>query len=107
LFGCPALAMNINAYLEITADGGEPFIRCRACGHDLGPAGESYKRYAAERRRPLSVVGVEYVAPERQDDPFELREYYCPSCAVLLDTDVARRSEPAIDDVELRVAADE
>ena len=99
--------MNINAYLEISADGDAPVIRCRACGHDLGPASESYKRFAAERRRPLSVVGVEYVAPERQDNPFELREYYCPSCAVLLDTDVARRSDPTLDDVELRVVTDE
>ena len=99
--------MKINAYLEVSADDGAPVIKCCACGHALGPAGESYKRFAAERRRPLSVVGVEYVAAERQDDPFELREYYCPSCAVLLDTDVARRSDPVLDDVELRILADE
>jgi acetone carboxylase gamma subunit len=53
------------------------------------------------------VVGVEYVAAARQDNPFELREYYCPSCAVLLDTDVARRGDSVLHDVELVIPADE
>ncbi len=100
--------MKVNAYLEISAGAdGTLVIRCRECDKELGPAGESYKKFATERRRPLSVVGVEYVATARQDDPFELREYYCPSCAVLLDTDVARRSDPMLHDVELRISADE
>ena len=100
--------MKVNAYLEISAGAdGELVIRCRECDKELGPASESYKNLAAERRRPLSVVGVEYVAADRQDDPFELREYYCPFCAVLLDTDVARRSDPVLHDVELRIAPDE
>ena len=100
--------MRLTAYLEISAGpDGRLVIRCRECGEELGPAHESYKDFATERRRPMSVVGVEYVATDRRDDPFELREYYCPSCSVLLDTDVARRSDPVLHDIELRIASDE
>jgi len=99
--------IRINAYLEIsTGTGGGLVIRCLECGEELGPADRSYKDFAVERRRPVSVVGVEYVAAARQDDPFELREYTCPSCAVLLDTDVARRSDPVLHDVQLRIDPD-
>jgi acetone carboxylase gamma subunit len=96
--------MKINAYLEIIKDtAGNPVIRCRKCSTDLGPAAQSYKAYAKERRRPISQAGVQYVARGRQDNPFELREYYCPSCFVLLDTDVARQNDPVLHDVELRI----
>lgn len=98
--------MRLNAYLEvgIVADGAA-VIRCTQCGETLGPATTSYKAYALEARRPLATLGAHYAPPGGAEGRFEIREYYCPSCLVLLDADVALKGDPVVDDVELAVPA--
>ena len=34
-------------------------------------------------------------------DRFELREFYCPGCATLLELEIARPEDPLLADVEL------
>ena len=93
--------MRIHAYLEVGAnDAGTPVIRCR-CGETLGPASQSYKTFALEARRPLTALGAKYAPPKGGAARFEIREYYCPSCLVLLDTDVALKGDAVVHDVEL------
>lgn len=92
--------MRINAYLEVAADdAGSPVIRCTCCEATLGPADRSYKTYSLESRRPLADLGDHY-APPSGETRFEIREYYCPSCLVLLDTDVALKGDPVVDDAQ-------
>lgn len=94
--------MRLNAYLEIgTDDDGAPVIRCTECGAALGPAAQSYKSFSLEARRPLAALGAHYAPPEGHEGRFEIREYYCPACLVLLDADVALKGDPVVDDVEL------
>lgn len=94
--------MRINAYLEVSTDArGVAVIRCRQCNASLGPADSSYKNFSAEARKPLPELGPRYAARESR---FELREYYCPSCFVLLDVEVALRDDPVLHDVELHAA---
>ena len=61
---------------------------CLACGHDLGPADEDFRRGCL-----LEISGVEAAGPVRgQDygrDAVQLVRYYCPGCARQLDTEVA------------------
>jgi acetone carboxylase gamma subunit len=93
-------AVRINAYLEVGADDvGSPVIRCTCCEATLGPATKSYKNYSLEARRHLADLGAHY-APPSGETRFEIREYYCPSCLVLLDTDVALKGDPVVDDAE-------
>jgi acetone carboxylase gamma subunit len=47
----------------------------------------------------LADLGAHY-APPSGETRFEIREYYCPSCLVLLDTDVALKGDPVVDDAE-------
>ena len=93
--------LRINAYLEVGADdAGTPVIQC-TCGETLGPASQSYKTFALEARRPLAALGPSYAPGQGGEARFEIREYYCPSCLVLLDTDVALKDDAVVHDVEL------
>jgi N-methylhydantoinase B len=80
--------------------GGEPVHRCR-CGHGLGPADGSYKRFAARARFPVQRLGPE-VNPHRVNgERFELREFYCPGCWTRLEVEIARPDDPLLADAEL------
>ena len=75
-------------------------VRCR-CGHQLGPAGVHYKHLAAMAVFPVQRIGPD-VNPHRWNgDRFELREFYCPACATLLELEIARPDDPLLADVEL------
>jgi acetone carboxylase gamma subunit len=92
--------MRVNAYLTVESAPDGPLLRCR-CGHVLGTAERPYKELSLEARYPLQALGP-YVDPDRLGgDRFELREYYCPACLVLYETEVARRDDPLLADVEL------
>lgn len=87
---------SINESLSI-ADG---TIRCR-CGHAIGPAGENYKLHVLMREGPVQNAGP-WVDPNRiGHDRFVCREFFCPSCATLLDVEIAQRGEPILWDVRL------
>ncbi len=71
-------------------------IACRACGHDFGPAGRSWKPAARLLERPMAGAGgIAYSA--RQD--VLLRRFCCPGCGALLDTETALSGDPFLDDV--------
>jgi N-methylhydantoinase B len=79
---------------------GEPSIRCR-CGHELGPAAASYKELAAWAAFPVQRVGPE-VNPTRWNGArFELREFYCPGCFALIEVEIARPTDPLLEDSRL------
>jgi N-methylhydantoinase B len=75
-------------------------IRCR-CGHELGPAGTHYKQAAAMAVFPVQRIGPEVNPHHWNGERFELREFYCPGCATLLELEIARPGDPLLEDVEL------
>jgi N-methylhydantoinase B len=75
-------------------------LRCR-CGHALGPLDVPYKQLAAQARYPVQRIGPE-VNPQRVGGGrFELREFYCPGCFTLLETEIARPGDPILDDARI------
>ena len=83
--------------------GGAPVYRCR-CGHVLGSAEGSYKQLTALARFPVQRIGPD-VNPHRVNGArFELREFYCPACFTLLETEIARPADPVLEDAELKLA---
>lgn len=89
----------INAYLTVENRDGGAIVRC-SCGHVLGSAQRPYKELSLEARLPLQALGPQ-VDPDRVGgDRFELREYYCPECLVLYESEVARPDDPLLVDVE-------
>lgn len=69
---------------------------CTACGHDLGPAAEAWKAHARRRDIPLSVAGG--AAYDNGDTAVVLRQFCCPACATLLDTETAMSGDPVLTD---------
>ena len=83
--------------------GAEPVHRCR-CGHALGPADGSYKRFAARARFPVQRIGPE-VNPHRVNGSrFELREFFCPRCWTRLEVEIARPDDRILEDALLSPA---
>jgi N-methylhydantoinase B len=82
-----APALRFHETLDLVAEGSSARVRCRRCGHDLGPATENYKRYTLRRDRVLAELAGGPL-PDGGPDLGVLREYACPGCATLLQVDV-------------------
>ncbi|MGE0502338.1 MAG: hydantoinase B/oxoprolinase family protein [Rhizobiaceae bacterium] len=94
------IKLRIGQRLTLVESGGSQFIGC-GCGRLLSHASENYKTCAAEARRPLSAGGRQTDPFRMGHDRFEIREYYCPECASLLEVDMVEKSEPVVWDFEL------
>jgi acetone carboxylase gamma subunit len=69
---------------------------CAACGHVLAKATDAWKAGALRRDLPLAVAGG-----PAYDTGFAgvlLRQFICPGCAALLDTETATAQDAALDD---------
>ena len=88
-------AVGVGGSLDLSPDGR---LSCARCGHELGPAWEDFKRRAHTRRVGPEAHGTRIALhPE-----LELREHVCPSCAALLESEVARLDSPSLVSFELR-----
>jgi N-methylhydantoinase B len=80
--------------------GEAPVYRCR-CGHVLGSAEASFKHLAALARFPVQRIGPDVNPHKVNGARFELREFYCPGCFTLLETEIARPEDPVLEDAVL------
>jgi acetone carboxylase gamma subunit len=69
---------------------------CVACSHALGPAEGAWKTHAI--RRELSLVQAGGGAYDTGFPGVVLRQFICPGCATLLDTETATSTDPVLDD---------
>jgi acetone carboxylase gamma subunit len=80
--------------VEIKTSAKGAAAHCRECGHDLGPASRPWKQGAALRERPLRETAEIYTTDKR----LLLREFACPGCGGLLDTEIALPDDPFLND---------
>lgn len=77
--------LSSNLHLDLVD--GKEMVQCR-CGSVLGPGDKEPKSLLAVRSADLSKAGPKVnpykIGPQR----FFLREYYCPHCFLLIDTEV-------------------
>ncbi len=86
----------------VSEKGGDRVYGCNQCGLVLGSAPGNVKQYLALWRAPISQAGFYYEDPARFIDvPMEFREFYCPKCATLLASEVARADDPLLDEFEV------
>lgn len=76
----------------VTTDG--TACTCAACAHPLGPA--PWKAGAIRRDLPLAEAGG--AAYDTGHTGVLLRQFICPGCATLLDTETATADDEALDD---------
>jgi acetone carboxylase gamma subunit len=95
--------IRVTEYLDLDVELEKWF--CNRCGHELGPARQSYKRgcllYDRDPREihPPLVSGEYNFSP----DPMWVRivEIYCPSCGVQLETEYLPPGHPLTWDIEI------
>lgn len=69
---------------------------CVACAATLGPAADPWKDHAVRREVPLAAAGG--AAWDTGHEGVLLRQFFCPSCATLLDTETATERDPVLVD---------
>jgi hypothetical protein len=70
--------------LEVASVKGVPWIRCKPCQHKYCRADQDWRQFAKTRLLPPTAAGQ---LMNVLNGDYLLRQLYCPSCAVLLDTD--------------------
>lgn len=73
-----------------------PEIHCAKCGHSLAPGGQPWKPGADVKEVPMRGVGGEAYT---SGDTVVLRQFSCPNCGTLLDSETALPDDPFLEDV--------
>lgn len=96
----------ITEHLRIDLD--EEQWECRRCEHVLGSAREDYKRHLRVRARDPREIHRPLIDPQRYEYTFApdpavcaILEFYCPSCAVLVEAEYTVPGHPPLHDIEL------
>ena len=82
--------MPLNEYLQACDEG----IQCTWCGEVVCGPGERWKDAAARRELPPSAGGLF----RESLDAVVLRQFSCPSCGTLLETEAACAGDPPVHD---------
>lgn len=95
---------SLNEFLLIvSAAAGTEVIRCARCSYDLCPAAENHRLHCLMHEGPVQEAGPHVNPHHLGGDKFVFRQFYCPHCLALLNTEVALRGEPILWDVQLKV----
>jgi acetone carboxylase gamma subunit len=76
--------------LEIYAGGDGEWVRCSRCQHVHCRADEDWRKFCKTRLLPPTKAGQLMDSLAGQ---YLLRQIYCPSCGVLLDTDLVEENQ--------------
>ncbi|QEC46756.1 hypothetical protein FSW04_03580 [Baekduia soli] len=93
--------------VDVRAVDGAPRLCCAACGEVLGTVQEGYRAGCGRLEMAPDAIDPElFLAPATQlRETLVLRQYVCPGCAALLDSDICRPGDPSYRDVALAEAA--
>lgn len=92
------MATDFDTHLEI--EGGR--IRCKSCGEDICSTDETYKEHLPRNVKPLTEANPLIIDPSHfVDDELEIREYYCPGCATLLEAQMMKAGSDILEDKEV------
>jgi N-methylhydantoinase B len=80
----------LSSNLYVASINGQEMLHCR-CGAVLGPGEKDPKSLLAKKHSELSKAGPKVNPYDIGGRRFFLREYYCPACLRLIETEVALR----------------
>jgi acetone carboxylase gamma subunit len=92
--------MMLNEYLGTKMEGPERVIYCTHCGHVFCPIGENYKRHALVAEGPPSRAGPQ-VDPLKRSKKYVFRQFCCPGCYRLLESEIVLREAPILWDIQI------
>jgi acetone carboxylase gamma subunit len=95
------IVINDSLSLARTAEGARYVC---ACGRDLASGDANFKQGCAVRESPVDSVGPGYTSfATEMMNKMCFREFFCPACGARLATEVARRGDGYLWDIELRL----
>ena len=81
---------------------GKHNVVCQSCGHVVGPLKKNYKLNLVRKDNNIQAANPLIVDPKLFIDPeVVFRQYFCPSCAVQIETEVLLASSEPVWDKEL------
>lgn len=80
----------LRANLIIASDAGGQWICCAKCGHKYCRAGADWRECSKTQLLAPTKAGALMVVLDGQ---YLLRQRYCPTCAVLLETDFVEETK--------------
>jgi len=80
----------LGADLSVVVDDEDQYAACADCQTVITPMTNNWKDHAAVTKRPVEAAGANRDAGSE----FRLREFACPNCGRLLDTEVALSDDP-------------
>jgi acetone carboxylase gamma subunit len=84
-------------------------VKCKAvwvrrCIPSVHLAAENYKLHCAVTERPLKAIKPHLLDPKTYvGDKIVFRSYACPSCGLLIQTELAHPTDPPLWDIQLAV----
>ncbi|NNM01014.1 MAG: hydantoinase B/oxoprolinase family protein [Gammaproteobacteria bacterium] len=78
--------------LKLISANGSTEVVCAQCDHHLAAAGQAWKLHATATETALGDKMAAYTV----DGDVHLREYACPHCGVLLDSEIAYQADPPL-----------
>lgn len=88
------MAMRLSNTLHLATRKSGTRVICSACDQELASAAESWKQAAALTEGPANKLP----GPYRTGQGLLLRQFACPHCGALLDTELALPGEPFLED---------
>ncbi len=83
-------ALRLGEHVAIVENGTTRYVACEACETVIAPMDPDWKGTTAVTDRPVSEAGLYRDCP----DDLRLREFCCPACGRLLDTEMAFAGDP-------------
>ncbi len=79
-------------------------VACQNCGHVIGPATENYKFGLVRKDNNIQEANPLIVDPELFIDPeMVFRQFFCPSCATQIETEVVLAASDPVWDKQLAI----
>jgi acetone carboxylase gamma subunit len=91
----------LNEFIVVASRDGSEWLQCR-CGRSLCKTSENLKEHVKAKEFPIQRAGPHVVPiPVTMSHLFVWREFYCPACGLLLNTEVAQHGEPYFFDAQI------
>ncbi|WP_338448106.1 acetone carboxylase subunit gamma [Niallia oryzisoli] len=95
------MTLEISEYLQITGYP-EKKIQCKKCSHYICSADENYKIFSAMKEDSIKSANPQnYDSRQYVDEDIVFRQFYCPNCAVLFETEINVKGAAPIWDIKL------
>ncbi|WP_180954868.1 hydantoinase B/oxoprolinase family protein [Bacillus sp. V3-13] len=99
IFTVPKDATTLGDNFWFNTNNGTTDICCSHCGDALTTSDKNYKEYVPVREIDAGNVGIKPVNMDRfVDAEVVYREFFCPNCAALLSTEIARKGDEPLRD---------